>query len=125
MQELIRIRSVRDRPEPKAPFGRGPALALEKTLEIAEGIGFDVVNLDGYIGYAEYGSSVEYVAVLGHLDVVPEGDGWLYPPYAAEIHDRKIYGRGSTDDKGPVIAALYALKAIKDSGLGLSKKVRQ
>ena len=64
------------------------------------------------------------IGVLGHLDVVPEGDGWTYHPYGAEIHQGKIYGRGTVDDKGPIIAALYGLKAIKDAGLKLSKRVR-
>ena len=61
---------------------------------------------------------------LGHLDVVPEGNGWTYPPYGGEIHSGKLYGRGTTDDKGPTIGALYALKAIKDLNLPLKKRVR-
>src|SRR3712207_3627380 len=76
------------------------------------------------IGYAEFGQGDEMIAVLGHLDVVPEGDGWTYPPYAAEIHDGKMYGRGTTDDKGPTIASLYSLKAIKDLNLPITKRVR-
>jgi succinyl-diaminopimelate desuccinylase len=76
------------------------------------------------VGYAEYGQGDEMIAVLGHLDVVPEGDGWSYPPYGAEIHNGKIYGRGATDDKGPTIGALYALKAIKDLNIPLKRRVR-
>jgi len=64
------------------------------------------------------------IAILGHLDVVPEGTGWDSPPYAAEIHQGKIYSRGTMDDKGPILAVLYALKAIKEAGLKLSKRVR-
>lgn len=124
VQELVRIRSVKGDPKPSSPFGEGPAKALDKALEIAKDLGFRAANLDGYIGYAEHGSGEDYVAVLGHLDVVPEGDGWEHPPYSAEIHEGKIYGRGTTDDKGPAIAALYALKALRDSGLPISKKVR-
>lgn len=124
VQELVRIKSVQDEPKPGMPYGEGVARALEKALEIAERLGFKTKNLDGYIGYAEYGEGEEMIAVLGHLDVVPEGDGWTYPPYGAEIHDGKIYGRGTVDDKGPIIAALYGLKAIKDAGLKLSKRVR-
>ncbi|MDI3519650.1 MAG: succinyl-diaminopimelate desuccinylase [Caldanaerobacter sp.] len=124
VQELVRIKSVQDEPKPGMPYGEGVARALEKALEIAERLGFKTKNLDGYIGYAEYGEGEEMIAVLGHLDVVPEGDGWTYPPYGAEMHDGKIYGRGTVDDKGPIIAALYGLKAIKDAGLKLSKRVR-
>ena len=64
------------------------------------------------------------VAVLGHLDVVPEGEGWHHPPYAAEIEDGRLYGRGSIDDKGPVVASLFALKAIRDLGIPLNRRVR-
>jgi succinyl-diaminopimelate desuccinylase len=124
VQRLVRIRSVKGDPQPKAPFGKGPSKALEKALEIANQMGFKTINLDGYIGYAEYGSGDEYVAVLGHVDVVPEGDGWTYPPYGANIINGKIYGRGATDDKGPLMAALYGLKAIRDAELPLSKRVR-
>lgn len=123
-QELVRIRSVQDEPKAGMPFGREVAKALDKALEVSGQLGFKTVNLDGYIGYAEYGEGEEYVAVLGHLDVVPEGDGWKYPPYGAEIHDGKIYGRGTMDDKAPIIAALYGLKAIQELNLPLSKKVR-
>lgn len=122
--EVIKIKSVEEAAVEDAPFGMGPRKALEKALEISKKLGFKTVNLDGFAGYAEYGEGEEYVAVLGHLDVVPEGDGWIYPPYEAEIHDGKMYGRGTVDDKGPTIAALYGLKAIKDLNLPLSKKVR-
>jgi succinyl-diaminopimelate desuccinylase len=124
VQEVVRVKSVEGEPSPGMPFGEGPANALEASLSIARDLGFKVVNLDNYVGYAEYGTGEEYIAVLGHVDVVPEGDGWKYPPYAAEIHDGKIYGRGTTDDKGPIIAALFGLKALVDADVTLSKKVR-
>lgn len=123
-QELVRINSVEGSPKDGMPFGEGPAKALNYCLQLCNNLGFKTVNLDNYIGYAEYGEGEEYVGILGHVDVVPEGDGWIYPPYGAEIHDEKIYGRGTMDDKGPIIASVYGLKAIKDLGLNLSKKVR-
>ncbi|HDK7157488.1 TPA: dipeptidase PepV [Clostridium botulinum] len=122
--ELIKIKSIEGEAKEGKPYGEGVASALEKALEISEKLGFKAVNVDGYVGYAEYGEGDEYVGVLGHLDLVPEGDGWKYPPYAAEIHDGKMYGRGTTDDKGPIMAALYGLKAIKEAKLPLSKRVR-
>lgn len=128
VQEIIKIRSVEEESLPGMPYGEGVAKALEYALKLAEKMGFKTVNLDGYAGYAEFGGedakSDDYIAVLGHLDVVPEENGWYHPPYGAEIHDGKIFGRGAVDDKGPTIAALYALKAIKDLDLKLSKKVR-
>ena len=123
-QELIRIKSVQDTPEEGKPFGKGVNKALEATLEIAKNMGFETGNIDGYAGYAEMGEGEEMLGILCHLDVVPEGSNWTYPPYAAEIHDDKIYGRGSIDDKGPGVAALYAMKAVKDSDVILNKRVR-
>lgn len=124
IQDVVKIRSVTDKAKPGMPFGEGVGSTLEKALDIAENMGFKTVNLDGYVGYAEYGQGEDYVAVLGHLDVVPEGEGWTFPPYGAEIHDGKIYGRGTMDDKGPIITALYSLKTIKDLNLPLSRRVR-
>ncbi|ENK1244954.1 dipeptidase PepV [Clostridium sporogenes] len=122
--ELVKIKSIEGEAKEGKPYGEGVATALEKALEISEKLGFKTVNVDGYVGYAEYGEGDDYIGVLGHLDLVPEGDGWKYPPYGAEIHDGKMYGRGTTDDKGPIMAALYGLKAIKEAKLPLSKKVR-
>lgn len=123
-QDLVRIKSVRGEEESGMPFGKEPTKALKYCLDLCSKLGFRTVNLDNYIGYAEYGEGEEYVAVLGHVDVVPEGDGWMYPPYGAEVHDGKIFGRGTMDDKGPVISCIYALKVIKDLGLKTSKKIR-
>lgn len=123
-QEILRIKSVEGQALEGMPYGLGVGEALECALDISSRLGFSTVNLDGYVGYAEYGEGEEYVGILGHLDVVPEGDGWSYPPYGAEIHNGRIYARGSLDDKGPIMAALYGLKAIKDSKLPLSKKIR-
>lgn len=55
----------------------------------------------------------------GHIDVVPEGDhaNWRHDPWAAEQDGAYIYGRGACDMKSGLVAALYAIKAIKDSGV--------
>ncbi|MDX9917750.1 MAG: dipeptidase PepV [Gudongella sp.] len=123
-QEIIRIKSVEEPGLPGMPFGKGNSDALERFLELGKKLGFTPLNLDGYAGHLEMGEGSETVGILAHLDVVPEGDGWTYPPYGAEIHDGKIFGRGAIDDKGPAMAALYAMKAIKDSGVPLKRKVR-
>ncbi|MCY6483539.1 dipeptidase PepV [Clostridium aestuarii] len=122
--EVVKIKSVEGEPKEGMPFGEGPYNALKYALNLCETLGFKTVNLDNYVGYAEYGESDDYVAILGHLDVVPEGDGWIYSPYGAEIHDDRMYGRGTMDDKGPMIASVYGLKAIKDLGIKISKRVR-
>lgn len=123
-QQIIRIKSVEDSALPGKPFGEGVNNALEYVLNLAKELGFTTKNLDGYAGYAEYGEGAETLGILVHLDIVPEGDGWSYPPYGGEIHQGKIYGRGAVDNKGPAIAALYALKAVMNSDVVLKKKVR-
>ena len=122
--ELISIKSVETTPKENMPFGEGVQKALDYALNLSKNLGFKTYNLDNYIGYAEYGNGEEYIGVLGHLDVVPEGDGWDDSPYSGKVINNRIYGRGAIDDKGPIISALYALKAIVDSGEKLNKKVR-
>ena len=123
LQELIRIRSVGEEAGAH-PFGDGPHACLMACLALGERLGFRTASVDDMAGYVEYGSGEEMVAVLGHLDVVPEGDGWNYPPYGAVIDNGRLYGRGAVDDKGPTVAALYALRAIADSGVALSRRIR-
>jgi succinyl-diaminopimelate desuccinylase len=123
-QDLVRIRSVQSAEAPGAPFGEEVGRALDYALSLSEKLGFRTVNLDGCVGYAEYGQGEEYVAVLGHLDVVPPGDGWTYPPFGGEIHGGRIYGRGTVDDKSPMVSSLFALKALRDLGLPMKRKVR-
>lgn len=123
-QEIVRIRSVEGEKKDNMPFGEGVYLALQYALNLAKDMGFKVKNIDNYAGHAELGEGDETVGVLVHLDVVPEGDGWTYPPFGGEIHDGKIYGRGTVDDKGPAIACLYAMKALKESDLNLNRKIR-
>jgi len=124
VQKLVQIKSVKGEKQLSCPFGEGPAKALTEVLRIGQNLGFKTKNINNYVGYVEYGTGKKMIAILGHLDVVPEGTGWDFPPYAAEIHQGKIYGRGTMDDKGPILAALYALKAIKEAGLKLSKRMR-
>jgi succinyl-diaminopimelate desuccinylase len=123
-QKILRIKSVQEDRKPGMPFGEGISDALETMLSIGKGMGFSTKNLDGYIGYIEWGEGEEIVGVLGHLDVVPEGDRWSYPPYGAEIHDGKIYARGALDDKGPIMSALYGMLALKEDGFAPKKRIR-
>ncbi|MCL6547612.1 MAG: dipeptidase PepV [Alicyclobacillus sp.] len=124
LQGLLQIPSVEGEPAPGKPFGEGPAAALQYVLQLAEDLGLRACNVDGYAGHAEYGEGPEYVAVLGHLDVVPAGGDWTYPPFGAEIHDGKVYARGAVDDKGPVLSSLWALAAVRASGVRLKHRIR-
>lgn len=123
-QELIEIKSVEGIPIEGMPFGEGPYKALKYVINLANDMGFKVKEFDGYAAHGDLGEGEESVGILVHLDVVPEGDGWDYDPYGGEIHDGRIYGRGAIDDKGPAIAALYAMKALKEAGVELEKKIR-
>ena len=124
LQKLIRIKTVLDTPVEGGPFGQGNKECLEEILKICEELGFKVKNLDGYCGYAEVGEGEELVGIIGHLDVVPEGEGWKYPPYSGEIIDGELWGRGTWDDKGPTLISVYAIKALMDSGFKFNKRVR-
>ncbi|QHI72652.1 Sapep family Mn(2+)-dependent dipeptidase [Aminipila terrae] len=136
LQELVSIKSVEDKPAKDAPFGKGVAEAFDYMMKKAESEGFDTENADNYGGHIEFGgyildeegqitgTSDEVMGIIGHLDVVPEGSDWEYEPYGGVIADGRIYGRGTIDNKGPVVAAYYAMKALRDSGYMPEKKVR-
>ncbi len=124
LQKCVQAKSVETAPEAKAPFGSEVKRCLTETLDLAKSLGFSIRDMDGYIGYADYGAGKETLGVMCHLDVVPEGIGWNYPPYGAVIENGKMYGRGTLDDKGPAIAVLYALAAIRTCKIPLKRKVR-
>lgn len=126
LQGLLRIDSVGvEMPDdPAAPYGIGVVEALNYMLLLAEQWGFKTKNIDNVAGYAEYGEGEERIDILVHLDVVPVGSGWRYGPFSGRIEDGKIYARGASDDKGPAMAALYALRLIKEAGIHLSKRFR-
>lgn len=127
LQNLIKINSELTTFDPTrvgAPFGEGNKEALDFFLDLGKRDGFDFLNVDGYAGHIEYGKQNDYVGIVGHLDVVPAGSDWTYPPYGAEIHDGKMYGRGTEDDKGPTIAAYYAMKILKELNVPLSKRIK-
>ncbi|VEU80817.1 dipeptidase PepV [Haploplasma axanthum] len=127
LQKLIQINSELTTFDPNrvgAPFGEGNKEALDYMLSLGNKDGFETLNVDGYAGHIEYGKQNEFVGIIGHLDVVPAGSGWSYPAYGAEIHDGKMFGRGTEDDKGPTIAAYYALKILKELNVPLSKRVK-
>ena len=124
LQGLLRIRSVEALGEDGTVFGRGAQDCLDYVLRLGADMGFTPHDLDGRCGWLDYGEGGELVVVLGHLDVVPEGTGWTHAPYGAEIADGKLYARGAIDDKGPMMAALYGLKALVESGEKLNRRVR-
>lgn len=124
VQELIQIPSViSSSNNPQHPFGDSINDALEYMLKLGKHLGFRTKNIDGYCGYIEFGEGKELIGIIGHLDVVPEGEDWKFPPFSGTISNDKIYGRGAIDDKGPVISSLYAMKAVMDT-CQIHKRVR-
>ena len=124
LRQNIQIPSVQGEAEDGAPYGASVRDSLVHVLDTARELGFRTENMDGHLGWCEYGEGDEMVAVLGHLDVVPAGDGWSCDPFGGELRDGKIWGRGTTDDKGPAIASLFALAALRDSGLPIRRRIR-
>ncbi|MFV0382221.1 MAG: Sapep family Mn(2+)-dependent dipeptidase [Breznakia sp.] len=125
LKELIAIESTEDLAgaTTHAPFGLRVREALDCMLSIAKRDGFKVIDYDGYAGAIIYGDGEESVGVLGHLDIVPLGEDWTKKPLGLDMEDGYVFGRGVLDDKGPTLAAYYALKSIKEEGLKLSKKI--
>lgn len=123
-QKLIRIKSVQGEEKPGMPYGEEINNALLTVLQLGEKLGFRSRNLNGYMGYIEWGEGEEIVGILAHLDVVPEGDNWDYEPYEGIVENGRLYGRGTLDDKGPAIAALYGMYALKQTGFKPSKRIR-
>ncbi len=114
------------------PFGKGAGECLEYFLSLAEEMGFETHNYDNFVGEVVFGEGKEF-AILAHLDVVPAGSGWKYPPFGGVVNDdvsdggvtgRKIWGRGAMDDKAPAVVCLYALKALKDEGVSPNRKFK-
>lgn len=126
LKELIKFESVSEESNvERAPFGEECRRILDYVLNIAENMGFRTKNIDGYCGYIEFGEGEEMLGIIGHLDVVPAKfeDGWETNPFEAIEKNGRIYGRGAIDDKGPVVASLYAMKMVADT-CKINKRVR-
>lgn len=121
---LVNIKSEREPMQEGMPFGKGPYLALMESKKLAEERGLSTKNFDNYVITAEIGPQPAYLGILAHVDVVSEGSGWTVPPYEMTIQDGRIYGRGTADDKGPAVVALWALKAAQELCPQLSRGVR-
>lgn len=128
LKQLVSYASVTsENAAPGAPFGKNISDALHAVLKIAEDMGFETyVDPEGYYAYADYGEGDKIFGILGHIDVVPAGDlsDWEHSPFNAEVKDGVIYGRGVQDDKGPMLAAMYAIKALIDQGIKFKNKIR-
>ena len=126
LEELVSIPSVinLENAGEGAPFGMEIRSALDEFLKLARALGFETRDYDGYAAAVDFGTEGKEVGILSHIDVVPPGNGWTKNPFVPEIVNGKMYGRGTIDDKGPLVASLYAMKAVKESGLPIRNHVR-
>ena len=124
LQKCIQIPSVYTDDGSGHPYGQPLRDCLDYMLQLCRDMGFEAHEMDGHVGWCEYGQGEEMVGVLCHLDVVPAGEGWDYEPYAMTIVDDRAYGRGVTDDKGPAMCCVYAMRDILDSGISLKRRIR-
>ena len=124
--KLISFESILDENDSNYPFGKEIDNCLKEILNIFENMGFETFYGNGYYGYAEIGTGDELIGILGHLDVIPAGniDNWDFPPFKLTENSGKLYGRGSVDDKGPIVSTLFAVKALMDSNVELNKRIR-
>ena len=126
-QRLISIDSSLDAEHAAlgAPFGPGPRAALDEALAIAQRMGLEPHDGGGYAGFADLpGESGQQIGVIGHVDVVPAGEGWDFDPFSLTCKDGVLVGRGTSDDKAPLLTALYGLKFWLDRGANLRHAVR-
>ena len=124
IQKWVAVPSLQAEPTDGKPFGEANARMLDLALETARGYGFETRNIDYYAGDISMGSGEQTMGMLAHLDIVPVGEGWTHDPFGGEIVDGKIFGRGTIDDKGPALCALYAMRAVRDAGVPLKDGVR-
>ncbi|MGP1612718.1 MAG: Sapep family Mn(2+)-dependent dipeptidase [Catonella sp.] len=125
LMDMIRINSEKGEEKPGMPYGEGPYKAIQSASKLLEGYGFKITNYDNRVITADSFDLPNQLDILAHLDVVPAGDDWtVTEPYNPVIKEGLLYGRGSCDDKGPAIAAVYAVRAVKELGIPLKQGVR-
>ena len=127
LQAVARIPSVSrpDLTEPNAPFGPECRLALDTALSIGRGYGFSTRDLDGYSGVLTLGDEEDALGIFAHLDVVPAGEGWLYPPFGATYlpEHEMLIGRGVDDNKGSFVMALCVMRMLREFAVPLRRGV--
>ncbi|UXR73167.1 dipeptidase PepV [Staphylococcus sp. IVB6238] len=125
LKGLLAIPSVRndDEATENAPVGPGPKEALEYMYQLAKRDGFETFDTDHLAGRIEVGKGDDLFGILGHVDVVPAGDGWDSDPFTPVVTEDRIIARGTLDDKGPTIAAYYAVKILNDMKVDWKKRI--
>lgn len=120
IKKLVSIKSVCTFDKDVPPYGQGCRDVLDTASAMCAHYGLTVSNLDYHCCIAKMkGTLNEEIGLFAHLDVVPEGNDWLRPPYEPYVENGHIIGRGTSDNKGPLVAALYAIRCLKDVGVNL------
>ena len=115
IKTVCNMDSRQDVPTADSPFGQRVTDCLNKALKLAKNLGFEVENVGNQVGIASYGpDSAEYIACVGHLDVVDINGVWKTDPFVCTEIDGTLYARGVLDNKGPIMSCLYALKTLVD-----------
>ena len=99
------------------PCGEECFRALEKMLELGKNYGLETEMIGGRCGRISLGEAEREIGIWNHLDIVPAGEGWTYPPFACQRQGDFLIGRGTQDNKGPAVAVLYALRYLKEQGM--------
>lgn len=126
LQNVVAFNTEKSAPTPNAPFGTEIRKCLDYVINLSQSFSLDTYDCDGYACHVDYkGTGNQVLGILGHLDVVPaKASEWKHNPFGGVIDNNKLYGRGTMDDKGPMLACLFAVKALKDSGFVPSKTIR-
>lgn len=126
LQQFVRINSVYDPTTigPDAPFGKGVQKALDYVAKLGNDYGFKVDKCDGYCTELTVGEEGPIIGIYAHSDVVPVSGKWEHEPFGGMLKDGRFWGRGTCDDKGPLIASLFAMKALRDAGLVKGYRIR-
>ncbi|MBR5502767.1 MAG: Sapep family Mn(2+)-dependent dipeptidase [Oscillospiraceae bacterium] len=125
IKRLVDINSIKSAPVAHAPYGEGVRAAELEAMKIASELGFPLVrDCEGYLAYAHLGDEEKFLGVIAHADVVPVGDGWFGDPFCMVEREGFIVGRGVADDKGPLVAAMYACKYLMENNIPLKYGVR-
>ncbi len=125
LRKMIQIPSFHGEKEKDAPYGKGPKEALNQILAFGKKFGFEGKIIDDVICYLQWGEDNEdYIGIVGHLDVVPAGDGWHYPPFDLTENEGYLYGRGILDNKGPITSCLFGMYLLKQAGYIPKKTIR-
>lgn len=124
LDRVLQCESVKSEPATEAPFGEGPKEALTTVMELAKSYGFKTAIVKDAVGYVQMGDDEDYIGIVGHLDVVPAGEGWSFPPFKLSEQNGRFYGRGVLDNKGPIMTCLFGLKLLKELNLPIKKTIR-